>query len=369
MLRISPSCIPSLQQLDRGTRICLWRYPFSGRVIVLTDDFTMLRGLGGVGVSVACGSSPLTSAIHTPLLTSNSSTTITYLPFAKPILYTRRMIATLLGLPAELRNRIYGYVLTDPSSTELRCRAFLIINDTICKPLLLGSDGGPFNVLKDVCRQLRTETDGLDLAYNFILIEQYDRNDWPQRKKLYSMLGPYIKSLQPLTFILKERPATEKEPWSDTLALVDWCALHENISIGYILPEFRFFDDSFSSDVQAWESVDIEYATQRMLNFLTCGIYLTVALRGPGRWSESEWTRLGFDLALHATREKLVNTAIDSREGWDMNVHGAMQNFRFLPVDAEVNEMMIKALTCLADNVEVTQEVLREWIEMVKGWF
>jgi hypothetical protein len=120
------------------------------------------------------------------------------------------MIATLLGSPAELRNRIYEYVLTDPSSTGLRCRAFLIIDDMICKPLLLGSDGRPFNALKDVCRQLRAETDGLDLAYNSILIEQYDRNDSPLIKKLCSMLGPNIKSLRPFTFILKECPETEK---------------------------------------------------------------------------------------------------------------------------------------------------------------
>jgi hypothetical protein len=51
------------------------------------------------------------------------------------------MEATLLQLPAELRNRIYEYALTDPSSTGLRFKAFLIVNVTICKPLLLGTNG------------------------------------------------------------------------------------------------------------------------------------------------------------------------------------------------------------------------------------
>jgi hypothetical protein len=58
------------------------------------------------------------------------------------------MEATLLQLPAELRNRIYEYALTDPSSTGLRFKAFLIVNVTICKPLLLGTNGEQFNALK-----------------------------------------------------------------------------------------------------------------------------------------------------------------------------------------------------------------------------
>jgi hypothetical protein len=93
------------------------------------------------------------------------------------------MGATLLQLPAELRNRIYEYALTDPSSTGLRFKAFLIVNDTICKPLLLGTNGEQFNALKHVCRQLRAETDGLDLAYNVALIEQVRRDDWASTKK------------------------------------------------------------------------------------------------------------------------------------------------------------------------------------------
>jgi hypothetical protein len=64
------------------------------------------------------------------------------------------MRATLLDLPAELRNRNYEYALTDPSPNGLQFRAFLIVNDTICKPLLLGANGEQFNALNHVCRQL-----------------------------------------------------------------------------------------------------------------------------------------------------------------------------------------------------------------------
>jgi hypothetical protein len=81
------------------------------------------------------------------------------------------MRATFLGLPAELCNRIYEYALTHFSSIGLLFRAYLIVNDTICKPVLLDANGEQFNARKYVCRQLRAETDGLDLAYNVVRIE------------------------------------------------------------------------------------------------------------------------------------------------------------------------------------------------------
>jgi hypothetical protein len=131
------------------------------------------------------------------------------------------MRATLLELPAELRNRIYEYALTDVSSIGLRFRAYLIINDAICKPALLDANGEQFNALKYVCRQLRAETDGLDLAYNVVRIAQVRRDDWAPTKKLFSMVRPNMRSPRPLKIMLVQHPEGEREPWSDTLALYD----------------------------------------------------------------------------------------------------------------------------------------------------
>jgi hypothetical protein len=229
--------------------------------------------------------------------------------------YSVNMRATLLKLPAELRNRIYECALTDPSSIGLRFRAFLIVDNTICKPLLLDANGEQFNALKHVCRQLRAETDGLDLAYNIVRIEQVRRDDWAPTKRLFSMMGPNMRSPHPLNIMLVEHPESEREPWSDTLALADWCALHDNIQTGYVLSEFRSFDDKFQdrqrflTNFTAWTPEDRENASLRMAKFLGCGMYFTIAFRGMDRYSESEWRRFRLDTVLSFSREHLINTA------------------------------------------------------------
>jgi hypothetical protein len=284
------------------------------------------------------------------------------------------MEATLLQLPAELRNRIYEYALTDPSSTGLRFKAFLIVNVTICKPLLLGTNGEQFNVLKHVCRQLRAETDGLDLAYNVALIEQVRRDDWAPTKRLFAMIGPNVMSLKPLNFLLVEHPEGKREPWSDTLALADWCALHSNIQIGFVLTEFCCFDNSyperwrFRKNFSTWTSEDRDNASQRMSKFLGRGVWYTLAFRGAARWPTSEWKRLGFDVAIEVEREKLLDAVEVARERWDIDKHGAVRNLRFEPVGGEVDELMIRCLTCLANKAEVSDEIMKEWEGIVRMW-
>jgi hypothetical protein len=284
------------------------------------------------------------------------------------------MRATLLGLPAELRNRIYEYALTDPSSIGLRFRAYLIVNDTICKPVLLGANGEQFNALKHVCRQLRAETDGLDLAYNVVRIEQVDRDSWAPTKRLFSMMGPNMRSSRPLNIMLVEHPEGEREPWSDTLALADWCALHDNINTGYVLSGFCCFDDKFPErwrfpkDFTAWTPEDKENASLRMARFFGCGVFFTVAFRGSNRCSESEWSRLCLDTLLGLSREQLRTGAESCRQGWDIDNHGRVRNLTFLPIEGEVDELMIRALVCLANKSDVGDEITKEWEHMVRTW-
>jgi hypothetical protein len=200
------------------------------------------------------------------------------IPRFSPLNSTTRQLQ-LLELPAELRNRIYEYALTDPSFIGLRFRAYLIVSDTIYKPVLLGADGEQFNALKHVCRRLRAETDGLDLVYNVVLIEQVRRDDWAPTKKLFSMVGPNMRSPRPLNIMLVEHLEGEREPWSDTLALADWCALHDNIKTGYVLSEFRCFDDKFlkrwrfPKNFTAWTPKDKENASLRLAKFFGCGVF------------------------------------------------------------------------------------------------
>jgi hypothetical protein len=283
------------------------------------------------------------------------------------------MRANLLELPAELRNRIYEYALTDPSSIGLQFRAFLIDN-TMCKPLLLDANGEQFNALKHVCRQLRMETDGLDLAYNIVRIEQVRRDDWAPTKRLFSMMTPDMRSLRPLSIMLVEHPEGKREAWSDTLSLADWCALHDNIKTGYVLSEFRCFNDKFRdrqrfpTNFAAWTPEERENASLKMAKFFGCGMYFTIAFRGEGRYSESEWSRLRLDAVLRFSREHLISTADSCKEGWNVDGHGTVSNLRFLPVEGEVDELMIRALVCLANKLNVSDEIMKEWEHIVRTW-
>jgi hypothetical protein len=136
--------------------------------------------------------------------------------------------------------------------------------------------------------------------------------------------------------------------------------------------EFCFYDHHilgswrFAADIETWVSEDIEAATQCMSKMLTCGVYYMIALRGPDRWSESEWTRLGFDVALTATRQKIMDTTQSVRGEGDVSAHGVVRNFRFVPADAEFDEVRMKTLACLANKAGIGQEVLKEWLDMVR---
>jgi hypothetical protein len=45
-----------------------------------------------------------------------------------------------------------------------------------------------------------------------------------------------------------------------------------------------------------------------------------------------------------------------------------VSNLRFLPVEGEVNELMIRALVCLADKLNVSDEIMKGWEYMVRTW-
>jgi hypothetical protein len=188
------------------------------------------------------------------------------------------------------------------------------------------------------------------------------------------MMGPNVMSLKPHNFLLVEHPEGKKEPWSDTLALADWCALHSNIQIRFVLTEFCCFDNSyperwrFRKNFSAWTSEDRDNASQRMSKFLGRGVWYMLAFRGAARWPMSEWKRLGFDVAIEVEREKLLYAVEVARERWDIDTHGAVRNLRFEPVEGEVDELMIRCLTCLANKAEVSDEIMKEWEGMVRMW-
>jgi hypothetical protein len=73
------------------------------------------------------------------------------------------MSSRLLQLPAELRESIYEYTLTEPKGLPWKT--------------LFDTEGGPANSLKLVSRQLYTETNGLGFKYNAVTFHQANARD------------------------------------------------------------------------------------------------------------------------------------------------------------------------------------------------
>jgi hypothetical protein len=79
-------------------------------------------------------------------------------------------------LPPELRNMIYYYVFTP----ETDCRLYIDTSVSTTKLMIADDDSSEhrkrvyLNPLKNVCRQLRAETMGLEFQHNVLYTDSYD---------------------------------------------------------------------------------------------------------------------------------------------------------------------------------------------------
>jgi hypothetical protein len=63
-----------------------------------------------------------------------------------------------------------------------------------------------------------------------------------------------------------------------------------------------------------------------------------------------------------------MDGAESRRQGWDLEKHGRVRNLRFLPSEGEVDELMMRALMCLANKSDVGDEIMKEWEYMIRAW-
>jgi hypothetical protein len=279
----------------------------------------------------------------------------------------------LLQLPAEIRNYIFEFALTDSSSPGLQYRE-VKINDAEWKHLLIASHGKPCNTLKHSCRQLLSETAGLELKYNALLFRRSGNSDHTPTWKLHRFTTHASDAeLTHLQSIIIEKSGTGSREQFENL--VRWCSTHPKVMVKYVFPGARFVDtssnktamSSLPQDVSNWTEKNIESAIVAASKFLTFGMIYANAL-DRSYCTASEWTRLGFDAALRFPRQIIVELG-------DMWIYRSGQrrdvkvpNLSFWPDESEIDKVRKEALRCLANKSGVGEEVWREWVILSEGW-
>jgi hypothetical protein len=278
------------------------------------------------------------------------------------------IMVALLNLPAELRNRIYEFALTDTSSFGLTYRPYF--DNEEWTPILFNPDGTTFNPLKHACRQIRAETANLDLHYNAILI---DNNRHAPSRPLHGFNYNGFAVESSTGFAHSSTPS--EQTWLNTAALAEWCAVHPKYTVHYRPEEFATLTSRLPENVLPHQVVGYQIsAAHDAAKFIMSGVYFTIALRGQC-WSREEWERLKFGFAIliympeEWNRERIEEVAEWSRDGWDVDEHGKVVNLKFFPKEREFDEGMREAVECLARIYGDNEGLRDEWVGLCEKWY
>jgi hypothetical protein len=153
---------------------------------------------------------------------------------------------SLFKLPAELRNRIYEYALTaSPHSTLAYSE--LPTSQQQKPQLVFTLNGVQFNELKDVCRQLRVETSGLELAFNPLNLQHGNLAHEAQLQH-FCERATDAEYARLSTLLLFDAEDSDIESDSDHVTatisslshVAQWCHAHPGVTIKYMLDDMRF---------------------------------------------------------------------------------------------------------------------------------
>lgn len=166
----------------------------------------------------------------------------------------------LLELPAELRNRIYAFALTEPQRLALCWQPGVAGSPRIPILTACGSDAHPINQIKYVNRQTYQEIAGVELQYNKLTVVS-------QSYTVAGAIAGLLKSLRLCTpkkvlwmchqILLKENfdcgDHTEEETNStawlrvhmqSVVGLLKTCALHSHLRVQLAIPGFDIVNDN-----------------------------------------------------------------------------------------------------------------------------
>jgi len=150
---------------------------------------------------------------------------------------------SLLGLPGELRNHIFELALTAPSR-----HVFLLPrspHQRSCEqPHQHNTQPHAFNQLKNVCRQLRSETADLGLRYNDVLIDHASSlaptlaRCTPKQQASMNFSLHYEK-LEDTIPILRKRWISPVK-WDDLVEIARFCRKHPHIHVAITFADFKY---------------------------------------------------------------------------------------------------------------------------------
>lgn len=260
----------------------------------------------------------------------------------------------LLELPAELRNRVYEYVLTDPTASRLHYQEL-----TFGEPgaITFTLDGKPFNTLKQTCRLLHHDTAGLEAQFNTLIFKQHDPTDFLPTE-LFKRFTSRCPDTQLSTVILQPADDIKSQDYEHLIALAQWCKQHPIVTVKYLMPDFCLPDPTnYAQEISPWH--DLNDACEQLLSaFLFKGIDYYIALHGHSTWRMEEWIDLmGLDV------EDLERQALRWRgdcRAEDLEVG----NLKFVPEVQMSGDQRLGALTELVENSEMSQEAA----EVMDGW-
>jgi hypothetical protein len=274
----------------------------------------------------------------------------------------------LLDLPAELRNRIYEYALTDSTSAGLEYKELSGDSDTQKSCYVITLNKKPFNILKNACRQLRAETTGLELAYNVLIFAQKHITA-PQPTRLFDRFLDHASdadSAKLTAITLKGAYRAEREPFSSLVRLASWARRHPKVWVKYIPGDFCLGPpdiEGFPRDCEEWSIQEFNMASRAARLFLHAGVFWSVRMRGRSSFSEgvvavtSQTTVLGLALFVH-----------ESEWGGCELRDVQAPNLRFWPFDVGDEKLRTGALWALVEGERVGGQVRKEWAAAMERW-
>lgn len=278
------------------------------------------------------------------------------------------MTSSLFRLSGELRNRIYEYIFTDPSPFALRYREYTLEN-TNWQSLLVDSNGRLFNVLKYTCRQLRAETQGLELKYNPLTIhaEQDDDGFGPAWLFQRFLDKTTPRDFDRLTTINIYCAAGGADFPVDMRGYASFCKMYPRVTVKHYDALFNYSgcvqDIESCGRIQDWSIGDRDTVVYYVGDFMRRALQIIKFYRGK-KWSTQDWDSFAYmfdqeDMDAHA-----IQWRGDDDEIRDLQT----PNFRLWPNETHVDSMFRFAAEHWDDCYQRNGQLRDAWIHMFEQW-
>ncbi|KAF2240957.1 hypothetical protein BU26DRAFT_572195 [Trematosphaeria pertusa] len=273
-------------------------------------------------------------------------------------LNSKNSSSRLLQLPGELRNRIYEYVLTDPSPLGLQYSEQFVGGTCISKPWLKprfeGMRDKEITKIKYVCRKLYAETAGLEIKFNSL---RFSDSECPARmfKDFLAICSP-SKAAWIRTVVLRLGDYSHcisvlQENIDTLLPIADFCRRNPQATVKYTYGAWEYSP--------CCEPPNSGRPFIFAMEFIEAGVHLTKAFRGQD-----------LDFLLPPSDRETWEAARDWRAATDEKKLEGLQapNFKFWPGDLYLDPGFANGVRRDAIIFDLEEDIMRLWVEYAKKW-